>query len=264
LRILLTNDDGVSSPGLLLLADALRDAGHRVFVVAPDANRSGCSHSIHFLDEPCRLKEVGKDTWSCTGTPVDCVVVSLLGGIPEINIAMPDRVLDLSKAPDLVLSGINLGANLGTVLVYSGTAAAARQGSFFGIPSIALSLVDNDDEKVRRWQPVIEFITENLKEFMSYWKERTFININFPNNGKKPSAIMTAFPSIRHYNDLIEAFNAPGNRLYCFADAGKVGWHGGGNEPEEGSDWREVRNNNAALSVIMSDPVCFKDREGRS
>jgi 5'-nucleotidase len=247
MRILLTNDDGISSPGIYLLAKALREAGHRVFMVAPDTNRSGCSHSIHFFSGPLRLTEIEKDSWSCSGSPVDCVIVSLLGGLPEIDISTKTKEIDMKNAPDLVLSGINAGANLGTDIIYSGTAAAARQGSFFGIPSVALSLVDND--KPWNWQPVISYITENLDKFMSFWKPDHFVNINFPNNGSNPSAVVPCFPSMRHYNDRIVRHAAPDGGIYCFVKPGKPD-----NIPEEGSDWAEVLKNNAAFSVVKSQP----------
>ena len=255
MRILFTNDDGISSPGITLLAKALREAGHRVFVVAPDTNRSGYSHSITFLNEPCRIIEVEKDTWKCSGTPVDCVITALLGGINEICIAAEDGKIIMEKAPDLVLSGINIGANLGTDIIYSGTAAAARQGSFFGIPSVALSLVENDG--VWHWEPVISYIIDNLEKIMGFWKAGSFVNVNFPNTGKKPSALVPAFLSIRYYNDRIVNFAAPDGGLYCFAKTGKVG-----NIPAEGSDWKEVLNNNAALTLVMSEPAVFSQIEG--
>ncbi|WP_461248362.1 5'/3'-nucleotidase SurE [Treponema sp. R6D11] len=156
MRILLTNDDGITSQGIRLLAKALRGVGHKVFTVAPDSNQSGCSHSLKFLHEPLKLKEIEEDTWSCSGTPVDCIIVALLGGIPEICISTEGAEHNLEKAPDLILSGINAGANLGTDIVYSGTAAAARQGGFFGIPSVALSLVDSD--LPWQWEMVISYI----------------------------------------------------------------------------------------------------------
>jgi 5'-nucleotidase len=249
-RILLTNDDGYTSPGICLLAKALREAGHRVFSVAPDVNRSGSSHSIAFLSGPTKLTEVEKDTFSCSGTPVDCIVVSLLGGIPELDIK--------KNAPDLVLSGINAGANLGTDITYSGTASAARQGSFFGIPSVALSIVDND-ELSYGWDTVISYITEQLAAITGYWKAGTFVNVNFPNNGKKPSALVPVFHSMRYYNDHIERYAADEgdgavNSVYCFAKPGKVG-----DIPAEGSDWAEVLKGNAALSVVMTQPVALQD-----
>jgi len=254
MRILLTNDDGISSPGITLLAKALREAGHRVFIVAPDANRSGCSHSINFLWGPQKLKKIEDDTFSCSGTPVDCVIIALLGGIPELRISTEDGGLDMEKAPDLVLSGINAGANMGTDIIYSGTAAAARQGSLFGIPSVALSLVES--EIPYQWDTVIAYIMENLALIMGYWKAGTFINVNFPNIDKKqPSELVNAFPSIRCYNDFIVTFTAPHGGVYCFAKPGQTTSPCEGGKPEDGSDWAEVLKNNAALSVVLSQPA---------
>jgi len=247
LRILLSNDDGISSQGIRLLAKGLRNAGHRVFLVAPDQNRSGCSHSIEFLNHPLKLKEIEEDTWVCEGTPVDCVITALLGGIPEICISTETSALNMERAPDLILSGINAGANLGTDIIYSGTAAAARQGSFFGIPSIALSLVES--ELPWQWESTISYVVEKLVLLMGYWKAGTFVNVNFPNIEKKPSELVSSFPSMRYYNDRIVTFTSPSGDRYCFAKAGKVE-----NIPEEGSDWAEVIKGNAAFSVVMSQP----------
>jgi 5'-nucleotidase len=127
MNILLTNDDGISSPGLLLLAEALRkNSPHRIFVLAPDTDRSGYSHSIRFLWDPIKIASRGPDTWACSGSPADCVIMAMMGALPF--------------KPDLVLSGINRGANLGTDLIDSGTAAAARQAGLGNIPGIAFSL----------------------------------------------------------------------------------------------------------------------------
>jgi len=248
MRILLTNDDGISSQGIRLLAKALRSAGHRVFTVAPDSNRSGCSHSIKFLNGPLKLTELEADTWSCSGTPVDCIVTSLLGGIPEICISTEGRELNMEKAPDLILSGINAGANLGTDIIYSGTAAAARQGSFFGIPSVALSLVES--ELPWQWETVNSYIVENLETLKSYWKDGIFVNVNFPNIEKKPSLLVPSFPSMRYYNDRIITFISPEGGRYCFAKSGKVD-----NKPEDGSDWAEVLKGNVAYSLVNSQPT---------
>ncbi|MCL2174718.1 MAG: 5'/3'-nucleotidase SurE [Treponema sp.] len=257
MKILLTNDDGISSPGIRLLARELRLAGHRVFTVAPDTNRSGSSHSIMFLNNPLKLSEIEEDTWVCTGTPVDCVVTALLGGIPEICIATEGYALNMERAPDLILSGINAGANLGTDIIYSGTASAARQGSFFGIPSVALSLVESDLSW--QWETVISYIKEKLISIMGYWKAGTFINVNFPNSEKKSSALVLAFPSMRFYNDRIVNFISPEGSRYCFAKPGKVD-----NIPEDGSDWAEVLKGNASLSVVLSQPSVSNDELGMS
>jgi 5'-nucleotidase len=123
--ILLTNDDGILCKGILKLAEALRSRNeHTVRVLAPDSNRSGVSHGLTILGSPVKLLELEKDTWSCSGTPVDCVLAGVLGGLPDMK-------------PDLVISGINQGANLGTDITYSGTAAAARPAAQMGVPAIA-------------------------------------------------------------------------------------------------------------------------------
>ncbi|WP_448590131.1 5'/3'-nucleotidase SurE [Thermodesulfobium sp.] len=127
--ILLTNDDGIHSYGIRDLSKVLSKE-HEIYIVAPDRERSATSHSLT-LHKPLRAKEVeiygAKKAWETNGTPSDCVKLGVY-------------VL-LSKRPDLLISGINRGANLGTDVLYSGTVAAAMEGAFLGIPSIAVSNV---------------------------------------------------------------------------------------------------------------------------
>jgi 5'-nucleotidase len=240
-RLLLTNDDGISSPGLLMLAAALREAGHRVFVLAPAADRSGVSHSITFLNGPNRIIQVDKDTWSCDGTPVDCVVIGLMGGLPEC-------------APfDAIVSGINRGANLGTDIVYSGTAAAARQGALCNIPSLALSLLEGAPSKegdAWYWDMATAFVAERFAEMMAFWKPGCFVNVNIPGQKETPRGLVHAFPSLRYYNDSIETYYAPDGHRYCFAKAGKISA-----KPEKGSDWEAVAGSNASISDILIHPA---------
>jgi 5'-nucleotidase len=129
MRILVSNDDGVDAPGIRILADGLRDAGHEVLVVAPDRDRSGASNSLT-LDMPLRVVPVGDTVWRVHGTPTDCVHVAITG------------MLELE--PDIVVSGINNSANLGDDVIYSGTVAAAMEGRFLGFPAVAMSLVTKD------------------------------------------------------------------------------------------------------------------------
>jgi 5'-nucleotidase len=237
--ILLTNDDGITSSGIILLAEALREEGHRVFIVAPDADRSAISHSISFLKGPCRLRAAGTDAWSCSGTPVDCVVVACLGGLPE-----------LEKRPGLVVSGINRGANIGTDIIYSGTAAAARQGSLCGIPSLALSLVEGNEW---RWEMAVDFVRSRLNEMISFWRPETFVNVTIPNTPQGPDGIIPAFPSLRYYNDRIEPYEARNGR-YCFADTGEIG-----TRFESGSDWDAISRNLASMSAVFIHPVSLEE-----
>lgn len=129
MRVLVSNDDGVDAPGIRVLADTLRAAGHEVLTVAPDRDRSGASNSLT-LDMPVRVQQRDESTWRVHGTPTDCVHVALTG------------LLD--RLPDMVVSGINNAPNLGDDVIYSGTVAAAVEGRFLGYPAVAVSLATTD------------------------------------------------------------------------------------------------------------------------
>jgi 5'-nucleotidase len=240
MNILLTNDDGLESPGLQLLAKALRGA-HRVMALAPDRDRSGVSHSISFLAGPLVMSPRGDDSWACSGLPVDCVITALLGGIPV--------------RPDLVLSGINRGANLGTDLLYSGTAAAARQGSLFGVPSIALSLVGARGGDYY-WEKAVQFFLSQFDEILGRWKADTFLNLNIPNSPQGPSGMASAFPSRRVYHDSLELMEAPNGDRYCFFHAGKAE-----SLRQDGCDRELISQNLAALSSVWVHPVSGDPRD---
>ncbi|MDR1971155.1 MAG: 5'/3'-nucleotidase SurE [Treponema sp.] len=245
MNILLTNDDGIESPGIRLLAGALREGGHRVVVVAPDRDRSGVSHSISFLAGPLVLRPRGDDTWACSGLPVDCVIAAALGGIPV--------------KPDLVLSGINRGANLGTDLLYSGTAAAARQGSLFGMASIALSLVEGREGPFY-WDRAVQFFLSHLDELAGQWKADTFVNVNIPNSPQGPAGFGPSFPSRRLYHDSLELMDAPNGDRYCFFHAGTTE-----SPPQGGGSDRELLSQNlAAVSSIWIHPVSADPRDPAS
>ena len=124
MRILLSNDDGYFAPGLAALAEALGQLGE-VVVVAPEQNRSGASNSLT-LDRPLQLKKAANGFYFVNGTPTDCVHLAVTGMLNEL--------------PDIIVSGVNLGANMGDDTIYSGTVAAATEGYLLGIPSIAVSL----------------------------------------------------------------------------------------------------------------------------
>jgi 5'-nucleotidase len=128
IHFLISNDDGLAARGLQVLSDRFRELG-TVTIVAPDKDRSGASNSLT-LDAPVRIREVAEQTFEVSGTPTDCVHIALTG------------LLD--KDPDIVVSGINAGANLGDDVIYSGTVAAAMEGRFLGLPAIAMSLVFED------------------------------------------------------------------------------------------------------------------------
>jgi 5'-nucleotidase len=245
MTILMTNDDGISSPGLDLLAASLRRAGHRVFVLAPDRNRSGVSHSISFLSGPIRLRKYAEDTWSCEGQPVDCVIIALLGGLPG-----------LEGPPDMLVSGINRGANLGTDIIYSGTAAAARQASLWNLPSLALSLVEGE---TYYWDMAVSYSVKNLEYFKGAWKPDIFVNVNIPNRAEEPDGEEISFPSLRFYHDKLSPYKTPDGRYYCFFTSGETE-----TTPEKGSDWDAVSRGMASVSSIFIHPVISDGAGGLS
>ncbi len=125
MRILITNDDGIHAPGLVALENIARQLSHDVVVIAPETDQSGVSHSLS-LSEPLRLRHISENRYAVRGTPTDCVIMGV-------------RHILKDKAPDLVLSGVNRGQNIAEDVTYSGTIAAAMEGTLLGIPSIALS-----------------------------------------------------------------------------------------------------------------------------
>jgi 5'-nucleotidase len=184
------------------------------------------------------MTAIAADAWSCEGTPADCVGIALSGGIPE--------------TPDVVISGINRGANLGTDILYSGTTAAARQGAFYAIPSVAFSLIQGDEgfEDVWHWDMAVGFAVEHFDRILGCWKPDSFVNVNIPNWPEKPRELVHAFPSFRYYNDRIDIYHAPDGCRYSFVSIGKATA-----KPEQGSDWEAVMEHKAALSEIFIHPL---------
>jgi 5'-nucleotidase len=163
MHFLISNDDGIAARGIKVLSQRLSELG-KVTIVAPDQDRSGASNSLT-LDSPVRISEIDERTFRVTGTPTDCVHIALTG------------LLD--KDPDMVVSGINAGANLGDDVIYSGTVAAAMEGRFLGFPALAVSLVFND--KPRNFETaaeVIALLVQRLRQ--DPLPADTILNINVP------------------------------------------------------------------------------------
>ena len=165
-RVLISNDDGIDAPGLKMLERVMRKLAGEVWVVAPETEQSAASHSLT-LRRPLRIRKVSNRRYAVNGTPTDSV---LLG----INKVMKDNL------PDLVLSGVNRGGNLGEDVIYSGTVAAAMEGALMGFPAIALSQVTRDQHPVKwstteKWLPVV---FKGLTK-MSFPRS-VLINVNFP------------------------------------------------------------------------------------
>ncbi len=175
MRILITNDDGIHAEGLDICAEIARALSDDVWIVAPEFDQSGVSHSLS-LNDPLRLRQVDERRFAVKGTPTDCVIM----GAKHI---LKDR------PPDLVLSGVNRGRNAGEDVIYSGTVAGAVEGTILGIPSFALSQAYTSRSAepphwatARRFAP--DIIRSTLKAGIPH---EVLINVNFPNCG--PSAV---------------------------------------------------------------------------
>jgi 5'-nucleotidase len=164
-RVLITNDDGIDAPGLAVLEAVAATLAPEVWVVAPEHDQSGVSHSIS-LHVPLRIRRRGDRRFGVNGTPADCVIVGLRQVMPT--------------PPDLVLSGINRGANLGVETVFSGTVGGAMAGLLLGVPSIALSQAFSNRESVR-WDTARQLAPSVLRRLLKAdWADSACLNVNFP------------------------------------------------------------------------------------
>lgn len=169
LRILLSNDDGIHAPGLETLENIARQLSDDIWIVAPETEQSGASHSLT-LHDPVRVREYGERRFAVTGTPTDCVLMAERVIVPVDN-----------KPIDLVLSGVNRGSNAGDDISYSGTVAAAMEGTVLGIRSIALSQLFFDADPQIFWQTAEKYAPDLIRKLMRMdWPEDTFMNLNFP------------------------------------------------------------------------------------
>ncbi len=162
MRILLSNDDGYFAPGLAALAEALSGLAE-IVVVAPEQNRSGASNSLT-LDRPLLLKKAASGFHFVNGTPTDCVHLAVTGMLEEL--------------PDIIVSGINLGANMGDDTIYSGTVAAATEGYLLGIPSVAISLTSFEGNNFATAGRVARDLVERF--IRNPVKEPVLLNVNVP------------------------------------------------------------------------------------
>lgn len=166
-RVLISNDDGIHAPGLKLLEDIVRGLARETWVVAPETEQSAASHSLT-MRRPLFVREVGERRYTVDGTPTDCVLIA----VHQVMKAEP---------PDLVLSGINRGGNLGEDVTYSGTVAAAKEGALLGFRSIALSQVYEDRQTVS-WATAERLVAGLLRRMAATeWSRGVMMNINLPN-----------------------------------------------------------------------------------
>jgi 5'-nucleotidase len=168
MRILLTNDDGIDSPGLRALHQIASELSQDVWVVAPETNQSGASHSLT-LHEPLRLRQIDERAFAVRGTPTDSVIMGV-------------RHILKDQMPNLVLSGVNSGANMAEDVTYSGTIAGAFEGTILGIRSMALSQAYGiEGRKAIKWHTVLAHAPALIRKLLAVeWAPSSVMNINFP------------------------------------------------------------------------------------
>ncbi|MBR7063802.1 MAG: 5'/3'-nucleotidase SurE, partial [Treponema sp.] len=190
MNLLLTNDDGFMAEGINVLYNVL-SSEHNVYIVAPDKNRSAVSHCIT-VDTPLRIKKEGEHIFSCSGTPADCVLVSLRSNFLQVKF-------------DAVVSGINRGINIGTDITYSGTCAAARQAVLSGLPGVAFSL--SSSTKDFNYEALASFAQKNISHLVSLSSvsedrhNRVFVNVNGKSGVSYKGVKFCDELSLRNYDD---------------------------------------------------------------
>jgi 5'-nucleotidase len=231
MKILVTNDDGVFSEGLRFLATTMKALGE-VHVVAPDRERSAAAHSLT-LHRPLRVEEVSPRIYAVDGTPVDCVTLAVYG--------------ILKRHPDLVISGINNGPNLGEDLVYSGTVSAAFEATFLGIPAFAVSLAARKDF---RYQGAANFALKVASHIMEVGlPDGTFLNINVPNvEADEIRSYEITHQGKRVFGDaVVEKVDPRGKKYY---------WIGGGDQGYQeiaGTDFHAIANRSISITPLCVD-----------
>jgi 5'-nucleotidase len=201
-RILLSNDDGIAAPGLKVLERALRSLSRDVWIVAPEHEQSGAGHSLT-LRRPLRIRRLGARRFAVDGTPTDSVLL----GIRQIMRDHP---------PDLLVSGINLGANIGEDVTYSGTVAAAMEGTLLQVPSIAVSLAVTHGA-TPHWDTAARLILDVAKRLaIASWPANTLMNVNIPNIpvGEVTGIRACAQGQRRMGDNLVEGTDPRGQRFY--------------------------------------------------
>lgn len=202
MRILISNDDGIHAPGLKALERIARTLSDDVWIVAPELDQSGASHSLTLRD-PLRLREVSDCKFAVNGTPTDCVMMGIKQILKE-------------HRPDIVFSGVNAGANLAEDITYSGTVAAAMEGCLLGVPSVALSINAHKGHPAK-WSTAEHFAPDILKKLLKIkLRENIFININFPNISiNNVKGVRLASQGQRRYEaSLIECTDPRGKTYY--------------------------------------------------
>lgn len=236
MRILCTNDDGIHAVGLSVLADAARRLGH-VQVVAPDRQQSASSHSLT-LGRPLRATRTDGGDHVIDGTPTDCVLVA-------VNMLLDER-------PDFVLSGVNHGPNMGEDVLYSGTVAAAMEGTILGIPSIAISFT-GDGVRIPEYGEMLSSLLESLLG-QNEFPEETFFNINIPDlPAEQIGGVRITQLGRRTYSDSLTRSSDPIGQEYFWIGGGRSHWSGG-----DESDFRAVEAGRISVTPLHLDLTNYR------
>jgi 5'-nucleotidase len=231
LNILISNDDGYRAEGLLCLARHLRDLGS-ITVVAPDRNRSGASNSLT-LDSPLRVQRTEPDVYCVNGTPTDCVHLAATGLLEE--------------EPDMVVSGINHGPNLGDDVLYSGTVAAAMEGRFLGLPAIAISLAAGEGRHFDTAGRIAREIVKRLTK--KSLPNDSILNINVPNVPfDELQGVAATRLGYRHRAEpVVPATDPRGRRIFW------VGAAGASADAGPGTDFHALANTQVSVTPLQVD-----------
>lgn len=231
MRILISNDDGYFAPGLVCLAKHLSKIAE-VVVVAPERDRSGASNSLT-LDRPLKLRKAANGFYYVNGTPTDCVHLAVTGM--------------LDQQPDMVVSGINAGANMGDDTIYSGTVAAATEGFLLGIPAIALSLVGKE---FYHYETAAKVAVELVQKFSTQKHTQPWLlNVNVPDvpHEKLQGMLVTRLGRRHKAEPVIKALNPHGETVYWVGAAGKA------QDAGEGTDFDAVSQQRVSITPLQID-----------
>jgi 5'-nucleotidase len=236
--ILLSNDDGIEAPGLKVLREGLSHLGE-IYVVAPWNEMSGASHSMT-LRRPIEVKKIDERTYKIRGTPADCVLLSLFGLLP--------------KKPDLIISGINHGFNMGEDVIYSGTVAAAREGVLYGIPAMSVSIGGG---KGPHYESALFYTEKVVKWFLNWEGPPLLLNMNVPNRPLgEIRGIRLVRLGTRIYKDPVRRIGEDE-----FEIGGEALWN-----KAEGTDLHAVHEGYVALTplrVDLTDEKALEELKGR-
>lgn len=240
MKILISNDDGIAANGIRALTERL-SRRHEVYVVAPDRERSAAGHSLT-LHTPLRVEEIepphgAKRTWVTTGTPGDCVKLAI------------NAILSSEEMPDVVISGINHGPNLGSDILYSGTVSCAMEGAMMGIPSIAVSLASMESD-YEDFKFSAKFVNALLAKIEKYpFPERSILNINVPSlDADDIAGIAITELGGKMFTNEYEKRVDPRGKVYYWMAGELV------TEPEDArTDIAAVRNNKISITPVTFD-----------